>query len=145
MASEASEGVGVSRREAQRTGWAIAGVVMAASLMILLGFWGIIVGISAIASDNIFVTNLDYSYDIDLTAWGWIHLILGVIAVLAGFALFSGAVWARVVGIVLAILVAINYFLFLPFYPLWSIIVIALSVFVIWSLGTVSRRELAGY
>lgn len=145
MASEASEGFGVSRREAQRTGWAIAGVVMAASLMILLGFWGIIVGISAIASDNIFVTNLDYSYDIDLTAWGWIHLILGVIAVLAGFALFSGAVWARVVGIVLAILVAINYFLFLPFYPLWSIIVIALSVFVIWSLATVSRRELAGY
>ena len=113
--------------------------------MILLGFWGIIVGISAIASDNIFVTNLDYSYDIDLTAWGWIHLILGVIAVLAGFALFSGAVGARVVGIVLAILVAINYFLFLPFYPLWSIIVIALSVFVIWSLATVSRRELAGY
>ena len=135
----------MSRREEQRSGWAIAGVIMAASLMILLGFWGIIVGIAAIGSDEIFVTTLDYTYEIDLTAWGWIHLILGVISVLAGFALFSGATWARAIGIILAVLVAINYFLFLPLYPLWSIIVIALSVFVIWSLATTSRRELTGY
>jgi hypothetical protein len=124
------------------TGWAVGGVVLAASLMVLLGFWGILVGIAAIASDAVFVTAEDYTYGIDLSAWGWIHLILAVIAVLTGLALFTGATWARLVGILLAILVAINYFLFLPFYPLWSIIVIALAVFVIWSLGTVSRREL---
>jgi hypothetical protein len=124
------------------TGWAAGGVVLAASLMVLLGFWGILVGIAAIASDAVFVTAEDYTYGIDLSAWGWVHLILAVIAVLAGLALFTGATWARLVGILLAILVAINYFLFLPFYPLWSIIVIALAVFVIWSLGTVSRREL---
>lgn len=140
-----SKGVGMSRREAQTSGWAVAGVIMAASLMILLGVWGIIVGIAAIGTDDIFVTTADYTYGIDLSAWGWIHLILGVISVLAGFALFSGAGWARAVGIVLAVLVAINYFLFLPFYPVWSIIVIALSVFLIWSLATVSRRELTGY
>jgi hypothetical protein len=127
------------------TGWAVGGVVLAASLMVLLGFWGILVGIAAIASDAVFVTAEDYTYGIDLSAWGWVHLILAVIAVLAGLALFTGATWARLVGILLAILVAINYFLFLPFYPLWSIVVIALAVFVIWSLGTVPRRELGAF
>ena len=124
------------------TGWAVGGVILAASLMVLLGLWGILVGIAAIASDAVFVTAEDYTYGIDLSAWGWVHLILAVVAVLAGLALFTGATWARLVGILLAILVAINYFLFLPFYPLWSIIVIALAVFVIWSLSTASRREL---
>jgi hypothetical protein len=126
-------------------GWAVGGVVLAASLMVLLGLWGILVGIAAIASDAVFVTAEDYTYGINLATWGWIHLILAVIVVLAGLALFTGAAWARAVGIALAVLVAINYFLFLPFYPLWSIIVIALAIFLIWSLTTTSRRELAGW
>jgi hypothetical protein len=119
-------------------GWALGGMVFAAYLMILLGIWGIFVGIAAIAADSIFVTTPGYTYRIDLTAWGWIHLILAVVVLLAGFALFTDATWARVVGILLAVLVAVNYFLFLPLYPIWSIIVIALSVFIIWSLATTS-------
>lgn len=135
----------MTRRDPEASGYAAGGTVLAASLMVLLGFWGILVGIAAIASDAIFVTTADYTYGIDVSAWGWLHLILAIVALLAGLALFTGATWARVVGILLAILVAINYFLFLPFYPIWSIIVIALSVFIIWSLATTSRREMAGY
>lgn len=135
----------MSERSMARRGWALGGMVFAAYLMILMGLWGIFVGIAAIAGDDVFLSAPGYTYRIDLTAWGWIHLILAVIVLLAGLALFTGATWARAVGIVLAILVAVNYFLFLPIYPIWSIIVIALSVFIIWSLATVSRRETAGY
>lgn len=135
----------MSRREMQASGWAVGGTILAAALMVLLGIWGIFIGIAAIASDVVFVTTPSYTYGLDLSAWGWVHLILGVIAVLAGLALFTGATWARLVGLILAVLVAINYFLFLPFYPLWSIVVIALSIFIIWSLATTSRRDMAGY
>jgi hypothetical protein len=135
----------MSRRETQASGWAVGGTILAASLMVLLGIWGVFIGIAAIVSDVVFVTTPNYTYGLDLSAWGWVHLILGVVAVLAGLALFTGATWARLVGLILAVLVAINYFLFLPFYPLWSIVVIALSVFIIWSLATTSRRDLAGY
>jgi hypothetical protein len=135
----------MSERSGAPSGWAIGGVLLAATLMLLMGLWGILAGISAIASDAIFLTAEDYTYDVDLSAWGWVHLVLGVLSVIAGFALFTGATWARIVGIILAVLAAVNYFLFLPFYPIWSIIVIAVSVFIIWALATTSRREMAGY
>ena len=60
---------------------------------------------------------------------------------LAGFFLFSGAGWARAVGIVLAVLSAIANFFFLPYYPIWSLVIIALDVFVIWALATVRRTD----
>jgi len=120
---------------ASRT-WAVGGLVFAATMMIMLGVWEVFVGIAAIANDQWFVVGPNYTYDIDITAWGWIHLILGAIAVVAGFFLFTGATWARAVGIGLAALVAINNFIFLPYYPLWALVMIGLSVFVIWSLAT---------
>jgi hypothetical protein len=120
---------------ASRT-WAVGGLVFAATRMILLGVWEVFVGIAAIADDQFFVVGPNYTYDIDTTVWGWIHLGLGVLAVVAGFFLFTGALWARAVGIGLAALVAINNFIFLPYYPLWSLAMIALAVFVIWSMAT---------
>ena len=72
--------------------------------------------------------------DIDTTVWGWIHLVLGVLAVVAGFALFTAATWAGVVTIVVAGLVAVDNFFFIPYSPFWSLLVIALAVWVIWSL-----------
>lgn len=124
--------------------WAVGGLVFAAIMMIVLGIWQGIMGIAAIAGDEFFVVSESYAFEIDTTAWGWIHLILGALVVLIGVALFSGAMWARAAGIVLALLVAINNFFFLPYYPIWSIVVIALAVFVVWSLATVGRREMTG-
>jgi hypothetical protein len=77
----------------------------------------------------------NYLFKFDVTTWGWIHLILGIIVALAGWGLLSGRTWARVVGITLAVLSAIANFLWLPYYPLWSLLIIALDVLVIWALA----------
>jgi hypothetical protein len=122
--------------------WATGGVVFAAALMVMLGIWQVIVGIAAIVEDEFFVVAPNYTYEIDTTTWGWIHLIIGVVVALAGFFLFTGATWARVVGIVLAVLSAIANFFFLPYYPLWAIVIIAVNVFIIWALATAEPAPL---
>ena len=87
---------------------------------------------NGLALDNIRPAGTaNYTFDFDVTAWGWIHLLLGVLVAVAGWAVFSGKLWGRMVGIVLASLSLIANFVFLPHYPLWSIIVIALDVAVI--------------
>lgn len=117
--------------------WAVSGMIFAAAMMVMLGIWQIFVGIAAIVEDEFFVVAPNYTYEIDTTAWGWIHLVIGLVVTITGFFLFTGAVWARTVGIVLAVMSAIANFFFLPYYPLWSIVIIAANVFVIWALATV--------
>ncbi|MFD8744732.1 hypothetical protein [Streptomyces sp. NPDC059616] len=112
----------------------IGGTAFAAVLMIFGGAMAILEGIAAIAKDAVFVATRDYLFRFNLTGWGWIHLALGILIVIAGCALFTGAAWARVVGIVLAGLSALANFLWLPHYPLWSIVLMAIDVFVIWAL-----------
>ncbi|WP_277441825.1 hypothetical protein [Streptomyces sp. SPB162] len=103
-------------------------------MMIFSGVIAILEGISAIAKDDVFVRTTNYVFRFNLTSWGWIHLILGIVVLLAGCALFSGALWARAVGVVLAGLSLIANFLWLPYYPFWAIILIALDTFVIYAL-----------
>ncbi|MFE0375277.1 hypothetical protein ACFW1M_06750 [Streptomyces inhibens] len=112
-------------------GWtAFAGV-----LMIFGGAMTLLEGISAIAKDNVFVTTRNYVFSFNLTGWGWIHLILGIVILVAGIALLaSGAMWARVIGVALAGLGALANFLWIPYYPFWAIVLIAINVFIIWAL-----------
>jgi hypothetical protein len=117
------------------SGWAAGGVVFAGVLMLVHGILIVFQGIAAIAEDEVYARIGDYVYKINLTGWGWILLILGVVAVATGVGLLKGAGWARVVGIVLASLSMILQFLFLPYAPIWSIILIAIDVFVIWALA----------
>ncbi|MFV8132932.1 hypothetical protein [Streptomyces syringium] len=112
------------------SGW----TAFAAVLMVFGGLMAIFQGISAIAKDNVFVVTRDYSYEFSLTGWGWLHLILGIVVLLAGFALFKGAMWARVTGVLLAGLSMIANFIWLPYYPLWALVLLAIDVFVIWAL-----------
>lgn len=118
-------------------GW----TAFAAILMIFGGIMAIFQGIAAIAKDDVFVTTRNYVFQFNLTGWGWIHLILGIVIVLAGLALFTGAAWARAVGIVLAGLGALANFMWLPHYPLWSIVLIAIDVFIIWALCAAPQRR----
>lgn len=87
-----------------------------------------------VAEDEFFVVTQNYVFDLDVTAWGWIHLIIGILVALAGFAAISGRIWGGIVGIVLAALAAVANFFWIPYYPFWSILVIALCIWVIWAL-----------
>ena len=125
---------------AQVSGWAIGGISFAAIMMLMVGSFQAIAGLAAIFNDEFFVVTRNYTFDLDVTAWGWIHLLLGIVIVLAGFALFSGAVWARTAGVILAFVSALAAFAWLPYYPIWGIIIIVVAVAVIWSL-TVHGRD----
>ncbi|WP_327365997.1 DUF7144 family membrane protein [Streptomyces sp. NBC_01217] len=124
-------------RQPFRHGWTAFAVV----LMIFGGAMAIFEGIAAITKDNVFVATRNYVFQFSLTGWGWIHLVLGIVIVLVGFALFTGALWARVVGIVFAGLAALAHFLWLPFYPFWSIVLIAINVFILWALCAAPLEE----
>ncbi|WP_181793375.1 hypothetical protein [Streptomyces sp. WELS2] len=115
---------------------AVGGATFAGVLLLVNGILAILQGISAIARDDVYARIGDYVYKISLTGWGWILLILGVIAAVTGWGILSRAAWARAVGIALASLSLIAQFLFLPYQPLWSIIVMAIDVFVIWALAS---------
>ncbi len=116
------------------SGWVAGGVMFAAVMMVLIGSFEVIAGLTAIFDDDFFVVGSNYTFDLDTTAWGWIHLLLGALVVLAGAALFSGAAWAGIVALVLAMLAAVSNFFFIPYYPFWAILEIALACWVIWAL-----------
>jgi hypothetical protein len=140
MAEQAAESRVPVARESASSGSAVGFIIFAGVMMIMLGVFHALEGLTAILKDQFFVATPNYLYSVDVTTWGWIHLIGGGIVALAGFYVFSGALWARVIGIVLAGLSAIANFLFIPHYPIWSLLMIALDVFVIWAL-TVHGRD----
>jgi hypothetical protein len=106
----------------------------ASVMMILLGTIQALEGLSALFNDEFFVRVPNYTFRLDITGWGWIHLIIGVVVGWAGISLLRGAMWARTIGIILAVLAAISNFLWLPYYPVWAVIVVGLSVATIWAL-----------
>lgn len=132
------------RRDRTEQNWAMGGTIFAATAILILGCFQVIMGISALARDEIFVDGVDYTYAIDVTGWGWIHLILGAVMMATGVFLYTATPWARGVGIGLAVLSAVSNFFFLPYYPLWSLVVIALDVFAIWALATVISPSRSG-
>jgi hypothetical protein len=117
------------------SGWAVGGTVFAGVIMLLVGSFHAIAGFVAILDDQFYVVARNYTYSFDVTGWGWIHLIAGILLVLGGAYVFSGATWARVLGMTLAVLSAIANFFFIPYYPFWSLLMIALDVFIVWSLS----------
>jgi hypothetical protein len=104
-------------------------------MMITVGIFQAMAGLVAIFNDNFYVLGREYVFKFDVTTWGWIHLILGAVVALAGWAVLAGRTWGRVIGITLAVLSAIANFLFIPYYPFWALTIIALDVFVVWALA----------
>jgi hypothetical protein len=130
------------------SGWAVGWTFFAAFMMIMIGVFHAIAGFAAILEDEFLAvvpavgttaSGDAYFLQFDATTWGWIHLILGIVILLAGFGLFTGAVWARTVGVILAVLSAIVGFAWMPWYPVWGMVFIAISIAVIWALTAHGR------
>jgi hypothetical protein len=142
------EGGVIVDTQREPSGAAVGWTVFAAFMMILIGSFHAIAGLAGIIEDEFYAfapavgtttTGDVYFLQFDATTWGWIHLIGGIIVLLAGVALFSGAIWARTVGVIVATLSAIASFAWLPWYPIWGITVIAIDVAVIWALTAHGR------
>ncbi|HUC21824.1 MAG TPA: hypothetical protein VMA73_03900 [Streptosporangiaceae bacterium] len=118
--------------------------VLAATLMILSGLWGFFVGITGALSGGFYATvPTSYTFSLSPYWWGIVQMCIGAVVFAAGVCLLLGMTWARVVGIGLAVISALANFLFLPHYPIWSILVIAVDVIIIWALSTSHVRRLA--
>jgi vacuolar-type H+-ATPase subunit I/STV1 len=127
-----------------RTAWS-GWVWFAGIMMIMMGAFGAIEGLVALFRDQYYVVGPYNVLVFDITGWGWVHLILGVLVLLTGIALLADAGWARVVTVILVGLDALVQLAFIGVYPLWSIIVIAMCVIVIWAIvvhGDESRLDL---
>jgi hypothetical protein len=116
------------------SGWAVGGTIFAATVLMLVGVFQSIAGLVAIFDDNFYVVTHNYTFDLDTTAWGWIHLLIGILLIVVAYGLFTRSPWAGISAIFLASLSAISNFFFVPYYPFWSILIIALNIWVIWSL-----------
>ena len=143
----------MSMSDREPSGWAVGWTFFAAFMMIMIGVFHAIAGFAAILEDEFLsivpavgtqATGDVYFLEFDATTWGWIHLILGIVVVLAGFGLFRGAVWARTIGVILAVISGIVGFAWIPWYPVWGIIWIALAVAVIWALTAHGRDVVRG-
>ncbi|MEV4532739.1 hypothetical protein AB0J82_02800 [Asanoa sp. NPDC049518] len=130
----------MTRDTSSRQLWAASGAIFAAVVLLMLGLWQLVMGIVAVVRGSFFVVTQNYLYSFSTTGWGILHIVLGALAALAGLALFTGATWARALGIFFAVLSATANFFFIPYYPFWSLLEIAMAVFVIWALAVWKPR-----
>ncbi|GAA1482540.1 hypothetical protein GCM10009624_29800 [Gordonia sinesedis] len=119
-----------------RQGFALGISLVAGALLFVAGAIAVFQGIAALADDDLFVVGPNYVYQFNLTTWGWIHLIVGIVGVAVSLGLLTGAAWARVSAIIIASVSILAQFLWLPWYPAWAILIIVLDLVVIWAVAT---------
>lgn len=119
-----------------RQGVATVTSIGAAVLLFVAAVLSVLAGVSAVAADELFVEGPEYIWQFSVTAWGWIHIILGALLAITAIALMTGAMWARITAVFMAGLSIIGHFMWIPYYPWWSIVVIALDIVVIWAVST---------
>ena len=124
------------------SGWAVGGITFAGVMMIMIGAFQGIAGLVAIIDDDFYVVGRNYTFDLDTSAWGWIHLLMGIILFFAGLSLLKGAIWARTVAVIVASVSAITAFVWLPAQPFWGLLIITLDIFSIWAV-TAHGRDIA--
>ena len=123
--------------------WATGLALFAGTLMIIGGVFQALSGWRGYSATRSTSSASNYVYSFDVTTWGWIHLIIGILVAVAGAAVLSGQLWGRVIGIGVVTISMFANFLSLPYYPLWSLLIIALEVFVIWALCSYDRDAAA--
>ena len=119
--------------------WAVGWTYFAAVMMLMIGLFHVMAGLIAIFDDEFYVTTRNYVLQFDTTQWGWIHVIAGILVALSGGYLLKGSVLARTVGVVMAAVSATIGFAWMPYYPVWGIVIVAIAVSVIWALTAHGR------
>ena len=128
-----------SNQRVEPSGLAVGTTITAAIILIIGGVCHAMEGVVGLATNEFYVTTQRWIFQFDVTTWGWIHILVGAIAVLAGIGLFSGAVWARTVAVAIAAVSILVNFAWLPYYPVWAVLIIAFDMFVIWALTAHGR------
>ena len=118
----------------ERSGAAVGFITFAGVVLIIAGVFHVIQGIVGLFNNDFYVVSQKWVFQFNVTTWGWVHIVVGVIAILAGAGLFSGAVWARTVAVIVAGISMIANFVWLPYYPVWALLIIVVDFFVIWAL-----------
>jgi hypothetical protein len=120
-------------RGVERTGW-VGWVYFAGIMMVIVGVLQATYGLVALLNDDWVLWGNGNAVFLDISVWGWVHLVIGIVVFLSGVGVMAGNVLARAVGVLVAAVSLISAFLALPLYPVWSIVVIAIDVLVIWAL-----------
>jgi hypothetical protein len=129
-----------TRRSASRRRPAARLAFFAGVLMIIVGVYHVLLGTSALFHDTIYVPTPGYTYEFDLTGWGWVHLVLGALVLAAGVGVVQAREWGRICGMAIACLSLVATFLFLPYYPLGAVVIIALDIVFLWALANDPRQ-----
>jgi hypothetical protein len=133
-----------ARPRSEPTGW-VGWIVFAAVMLIMVGILQAIEGFVALFKDSYYlVRSSGLVVNVDYTTWGWVHIVVGLLLAATGAALFSGRMWARVVGVLVAGLSILANFSFASAYPVWSLVIITVDVLVIYAL-TVHGREIRDF
>ena len=115
--------------------------LFAGVLLLISASFQVLQGLSAIANDDLYAAGSEYLYKFDLTVWGWLHLIWGILSLCVAGGILAGKSWAYLCGIVLVGISMLINFTFLPLYPVWSLTIIGFNVVIIWALCMqVARR-----
>jgi hypothetical protein len=136
MATTRNQGqdTGHSMYQREPTGWA-GWVVFAGAMLILLGIFQVIEGLVAVFNDGFYLVHPSgLTVNVNYNTWGWTHVLIGIVGVLAGLGLLAGNMLARIVGVVVAMVSAVVNMAFVPAYPVWSLMLVALDVIVIYAI-----------
>lgn len=114
--------------------WWLGPIAFAATMITLAGLFNLISGLSAIFSDRLFVVGAQGALVLNVTGWGWVHLLFGIMLVATGIGVLLGVLWAQLGAIVLVVVNMCSQLLLLPAYPLWSLVIIAVDAVVLWAL-----------
>ena len=141
MTSATYKPAGAAGRHAEGRGYGL--VIFAAVLLAVIGFFNLLDGIAAIANSHIFTSNAVYVVG-DLRAWGWVMTIFGAVQLVAAAGVWAGSQLARWFAVAVVGLNAIGQMFFIPAYPFWSLLIIAVDVVALWGLCAYGSRENLG-
>lgn len=125
--------------ETQPTGWT-GWVAFAGILMIISGVLGAIQGLFAVFNDDLVIFGREGALLLDITGWGWVHMLLGLLLLLSGILVLRGNMFGRIVAVILATLSIIVNFIWLPVYPVWAIVVITMDIFILYAVMVHGRE-----